>query len=151
MPAIKEQVMKESLYLNDKSFPVIGAPKEKIPFDEMIGERIPGKLSRKRSNNSLERKNSITEIDLSTSETEEKTEPMEQETETVESVSTMSKSKKKRLAKKRKMMAVKLAEDSTLSQEGQHFQTFCRKHFSVIVGRLGKSNFQFELINLYLL
>ena len=62
MPAIKEQVMKESLYLNDKSFPVIGAPKEKIPFDEMIGERIPGKLSRKRSNNSLERKNSVTVI-----------------------------------------------------------------------------------------
>ena len=145
MPAINEQVMKESLYLNDKSFPVIGSPKEKIPFNEMIGERIPGKLCRKRSGASLERKNSITEIDISTSETEEKIEPMEQETESTESAS-MSKSKKKRLAKKRKMMSVKLAEDPNLTQEGQHFKMFCRKHFSVIVNRMGKSIFQFELI-----
>ena len=145
MPAVNEQVMKEALFLNDKSFPVIGSPKEKIPFNEKIGERIPGKSCRKRSGTSLERKNSITEIDISNSETEEKIEPMEQETESTESAP-MSKSKKKRMAKKRKMIAVKLAEDPSLTQEGQHFKMFCRKHFSVIVNRMGKSIFQFELI-----
>ena len=57
MPAVKkEQEMEKLLALDDKTFPVIGAPKEKVPFNETIGQRIPGKLSRKRSSNSLDRK-----------------------------------------------------------------------------------------------
>ena len=149
MPAVKkEQEMEKLLALDDKTFPVIGAPKEKVPFNETIGQRIPGKLSRKRSSNSLDRKKSVNGT-AADKEIEEKTEPMEEET--VESVNTMTKSKKKREAKKRKLMALKLVDvkDKTLSQEGQHFQTFCRKQFSVIIGRMGKSSLYLLVLSIF--
>ena len=142
MPAEKkEQDMDELLSLDDKeSFPVIGATKGKVSFNEAIGERIPRKLSRKRSSNSLDRGKKSVNGTATGKEKEEKAEPMEEET--VETVSTMSKSKKKREAKKRKLMSLKLADtkDETLTQEGQNFQTFCRRQFSVIIGRMGKSS-----------
>ena len=123
---------------NSKDFPLMQEAKKKMPFDDPIGLRIP-KAANKR-NGSMERgrrnANGSTK-----KEAGNEVSPMDEDVVEIDPpVVSKDNKKKKQKKKKRKLGAVSVDvtdEDQPLSNEANHFRIFARKHFSIILRRMG--------------
>ena len=122
---------------DSKDFPLMQKAKKEMPFDDPIG-RIP-KAANKR-NGSMERGrrngNGSTK-----KEAGNEVAPMEEDVVEIDSPEVAKDNKKKKpKKKKRKLGALSVDvtdEDQPLSNEANHFRIFARKHFTIILRRMG--------------
>ena len=121
-------------------YPTMQEPKEKIPFDEPIGHRVPNRGSSKR-NGSMERGKRVATVAFTKKENWDEGSPMEEEIIEIDVPTAMKDNKKRKQKKKKKKLAVVMLdtfdEDPVLSNEATHFRTFARKHFGIILRKMG--------------
>ena len=125
--------------VNPTEFPKMQEAKKKIPYGEPIGHRAPRRAKR---NVSVGREKEATKVETAKEENWDEDWPMDNGvTEAEVPVATKdNKKKQKQKKKKRKLgaMVVDSEEDLPLSNEATHFRTFARRHFSIILRRMGK-------------
>ena len=125
--------------MNSTEFPKMQKAEKKVPYDEPIGHRAPRKAKR---NGSAGRGKKTTKAVTAKEENWDEDWPMDNEVIEVEAPAAAKddKKKQKQRKKKRKLgaMVVDSAEDLPLSNEATHFRTFARRHFSIILRRMGE-------------
>ena len=126
--------------VNPTDFPKMQEAKKKIPYDEPIGNRVPSRAASKR-NGSVEKGRRTAKVVFTKKENWDDESPMDEEVVEVEPPTAANDSRKKKQKKKRKLgaMIVDTIDDGPpLSNEATHFRAFARKHFSIILRRMGK-------------
>ena len=130
--------------VNSTEFPKMQEAKKKIPYGEPIGHRAPRRAKR---NVSVGREKEATKVETAKEENWDEDWPMDTGvTEAEVPVATKdNKKRQKQKRKKRKPGAMVVdPEEEPLSNEGTHFRTFVRKHFSIILRRMGKDPGRFQ-------
>ena len=126
---------------NTTPYPTMPEAETKVPFDEPIGFRVPGKSSSNGRNGSVERSKRATNAVAFKKEEREEASMEEEIVELFPPAAANDGKKKKQKKKKKKNSAVLIEatdDDPTLSNEAKHFRTFARKHFTIILRRMGK-------------
>ena len=125
--------------VNSTEFPKMEEAKKKVPYDEPIGNRIPRNAKR---NKSVGKGKKNTKEVVAKEENGNEGWPMdEEEVIEVDSPEVMKDDKRKKSKKKRRKlgsMVVDGANDPPLSNEANHFRTFARRHFTIILRKMGK-------------
>ena len=113
--------------------------KKRGPYDEPSGQRTPRNAKR---NGSVGRGKKSTKVETAKEENWDQDWPMDTGVTEAETpvASKDNKKKQKQKKKKRKLgaMMVDSEEDLPLSNEATHFRTFARRHFSIILRRMGE-------------
>ena len=125
--------------VNSTEFPKMEEAKKRVPYDEPIGSRIPRNAKR---NKSVGKGKKNTKEVVAKEENWDEGWPMdEEEVIEVDSPEAMKDDKRKKPKKKRRKlgsMVVDGADDPPLSNEANHFRTFARRHFTIILRKMGK-------------
>ena len=129
--------------VNSTEFPKMQEAKKKPPYGEPIGHRVPRRAKR---NMSVVREEA-TKVETAKEENWDENLPMDTGVIEAEGPAATKDGKKrqKQKRKKRKSSAIVVdPEEEPLSNEGTHFRTFVRKHFSIILRRMGKDPGRFQ-------
>ena len=124
--------------VNSTEFPKMQEAKKKVPYDEPIGHRAPRNAKR---NGSVGRGKKTTKEVVTQEENWDEGWPMDEEVIEVDTPGATKDDKRRKPKKKRRKlgsMVVDGADDPPLSNEATHFRTFARRHFSIILRRMGK-------------
>ena len=125
--------------MSSSEFPKLQKAEKKVPYDEAIGNRAPRNAKR---NGSVGRGKKSTKVETAKEENWDQDLPMDTGVTEAETpvASKDNKKKQKQKKKRRKLgaMMVDSEDDLHLSNEAAHFRTFVRRHFRIILRRMGK-------------
>ena len=125
--------------MNSTEFPKLQKAEKMVPYNEPIGNRAPRKAKR---NGSAGRGKKATKVETAKEENWDEDWPMDNGVTEAEVPAATKDNKKQQKQKKKKRklgaMVVDSEEDLPLSNEATHFRTFARRHFSIILRRMGK-------------
>ena len=123
--------------VNSTEFPKMPEAKRKVRYGEPIGHNAPSKAKR---NVSVGKGKKTAKAVINPEENWDEDSLLNDEVMEVEApMATKDDKKRKQKKKKRKLgVAVVDTDDLPLSNEATHFRTFARRHFSIILRRMGK-------------
>ena len=122
---------------NSTEFPKMPEAKRKVQYDKAIGHNAPGKAKR---NGSVGKGKKTAKAVIDPEENWDDDSLLNDEAMEVEAPKATKDDKKRKQKKKKRKLGVAVVDedDMPLSNEATHFRTFARRHFSIILRRMGK-------------